>query len=419
MTADLIQPEDLSYTESVKNHRNTFTSVSVGLSRLMLTQFRNYQTLDLSLKSGPIILTGVNGAGKTNILEAISFLSPGRGLRGVKLSQVTNLKSINDQQTTPSVWSVAATMETNSGIVQLGTALDYTSTGSERRLIKVNGALVKNQASLTDWVNIVWVTPQLDRLFLEASSVRRKFIDRLVYALDPTHAQRVHRYEHHLRERAHLLRENTYDSLWVSTLERHLAEDGVAIVAARHQMVKNLEAAQQQEKDYPFPKFHATMIGEIENWLENEPALAVEDRYVEKLKSCRRHDGEAGGATIGPHRSDFDVHHLEKQLPAELCSTGEQKILLLAIILAFVRVQEHCRLRPTVLLLDDVAAHLDDQHRFVLFHEICDTSLTTSQRKPNPFLQVWMTGADRFAFQALKDQAQFLTVQHATLVSDF
>jgi len=381
-----------------------------GLSRLVLHQFRNYHNLDLSIHHSPVILIGPNGAGKTNVLEAISFLSPGRGLRSIKLSQVTNLKKLNQDASHPPSWAIAATVTTSLGTVQLGTGLDYTTIGNERRLIKINGQLAKSQASLTDWISVVWVTPQMDRLFLEGASIRRKFIDRLVYALDPAHSTRIHRYEHHMRERARLLKEGRYDPLWVSTLERHLAEDGVAIVAARHQVVKSLSAAQRKEKDYPFPQFHAEMKGEVESWLENQPALAVEDIYTEKLKACRHQDGEIGGAGIGSHRSDFQVHHLAKQLPAELCSTGEQKMLLLAVTLAFTRVQENYRTCPTVLLLDDVAAHLDDQHRMVLFQEIYQLERS---------FQVWMTGTDRAAFKNLDGQAQFLTIQNAMLTNDF
>ncbi len=387
-----------------------------GLSRLVLHQFRNYQELDLSLQSSLVVLTGPNGAGKTNILEAISFLSPGRGLRSIKLSQVTNLKKLNQHPSPVPSWAIAATLETNLGSVQLGTGLDYTATGNERRLIKINGQPAKAQASLTDWISIIWVTPQMDRLFLESASIRRKFIDRLVYALDPTHAVRIHRYEHHLRERAHLLREGRYDPVWVSTLERYLAEDGVAIVVARQQVVKSLEAAQRQDKSYPFPKFQAEMRGEVETWVQDQPALVVEDMCAEKLKTGRRHDGEAGGAGIGPHRSDFQVRHLAKHLPAELCSTGEQKMLLLAVTLAFTRVQENYRACPAVLLLDDVAAHLDDHHRLVLFQEICTPLKKSPTENPKGRFQVWMTGTDRSAFCSLNGQAQFLTVHNATLL---
>jgi DNA replication and repair protein RecF len=387
-----------------------------GLSRLVLHQFRNYQELDLPLQSGPVVLTGPNGAGKTNILEAISFLSPGRGLRSIKLSQVANLKRFNQNPSGLPSWAIAATVETSFGSAQLGTGLDYTAAGSERRLVKINGEPAKSQASLTDWVSVIWVTPQMDRLFLESASTRRKFIDRLAYALDPTHAARVHRYEHHLRERAHLLREGRYDPLWVSTLERYLAEDGVAIVVARQQVVKSLREAQRQDKSYLFPQFHAEMKGEVETWAANQPALAVEDRYAEKLKTTRPHDG-AGGASTGPHRSDFQVHHLAKQLPAELCSTGEQKMLLLAVTLAFTRIQESYRSCPTILLLDDVAAHLDDQHRLVLFQEICHPLVALSHEDSKGPLQVWMTGTDRSSFHDLNGQAQFLTVHNATVMN--
>lgn len=387
----------------------------MGLSRLALHQFRNYQGLDLHLHADTIVLTGPNGAGKTNILEALSFLSPGRGLRSIKLSQVTNLKKVNDDMTHPTLWAIAATVETYHGPVQLGTGLDYTAIGNERRVVKINGTPAKSQASLTDWISVIWVTPQMDRLFLEPASVRRKFIDRLIFAVDANHASRLHRYEHHLRERAHLLREGRYDPLWVSTLERHLAEDGVAIVVARQQVVKSLESAQRIEKSFPFPQFRAEMKGEIECWTTNQPALAVEDQYAARLASNRYQDGEAGGAAIGPHRSDFQVHHLAKQLPAELCSTGEQKMLLLALTLAFIKVQENYRTCPVILLLDDIAAHLDDQHRLILFQEICGPSKDSSLESSKGPFQVWMTGTEKSAFQDLNPQAQFLTVHNATL----
>jgi len=389
-----------------------------GLSHLMLHNFRNYQELDLVLQGCPVVLTGPNGAGKTNILEAISFLSPGRGLRNVKLSQITNLKRINQENTRQSSWTVVATIESENGSVQLGTKLDYTASGNERRLVKIDGQIAKSQASLTDYVSVIWVTPQMNQLFLEAASLRRKFVDRLVYALDSSHATRIHRYDHHMRERSRLLKDEHYDPLWISTIERYLAEDGVAIAVARQEVIKSVQEAQRQEKTYPFPQFYAKMKGDVESWLEYLPALAVEDMYTEKLKFCRRQDADMGGASIGPHRSDFQVHHSAKQLPAELCSTGEQKILLLAVVLAFSHVQENYHICPTILLLDDVAAHLDDQHRLVLFEEICSPS-SFSRDVPKGCFQAWVTGTDQSTFQGLYNRAQFLTVQNATLTSGF
>jgi DNA replication and repair protein RecF len=391
----------------------------MGLSRLALHQFRNYQDLDLKLETDIIVLAGPNGAGKTNILEAISFLSPGRGLRSVKLSQVTNLKMLNQNAMPPPLWAISATFETNQGQVQVGTGLEYTATGYERRLVKINGQAAKNQACLTDWASVIWVTPQMDRLFMEAASTRRKFVDRLVYALDTSHANRIHRYEHHLRERAHLLREGRYDPVWVTTLERHLAEDGVAIVVARQQVIKCIEEAQRQDKDYPFPQFRAQMKGEVESWIEGLPALTVEDMYAEKLRLKRNQDGEVGGASIGPHRSDLEVKHLAKQLPAELCSTGEQKMLILAVTLAFIRVQGSYRTGPTILLLDDVAAHLDDQHRLILFQEIRDPMMNSDGQDSSGSIQVWMTGTEKSAFQSLNSQAQFLTIHNAMLTNGY
>jgi DNA replication and repair protein RecF len=385
-----------------------------GLTRLLLQNFRNYQTLDLSLQKETMVLIGPNGAGKTNILEAISFLSPGRGLRGIKLSQATNLIKAN--QDPKSSWAISVVVETDSGPIQLGTGLDYTATGTERRLVKINGQPAKSQASLTDWISVIWLVPQMDRLFLEGASLRRKFVDRMVYTLDPAHADRVHRYDHHLRERSFLLREGRYDPLWVSTLERHLAEDGVAIAIARQQVVGSIMNAQNQEKGYPFPQFQAEMTGTLETWLQaGQPALAVEDDYTKQLSACRRQDGESGGASIGPHRSDFHVSHLAKQLPAELCSTGEQKMLLIAVTLAFTRVQALGRTCPTILLLDDIVAHLDDHHRSVLFQEIWDAANNSTSRQA---LQVWMTGTDVAAFQSLYERGQFLMI-NSTLTNGY
>ena len=379
-----------------------------GISRIGLHQFRNYETLDLAIQGQTIILTGPNGVGKTNILEAISLLSPGRGLRGAKLSEITSLPGL--KQNRPATWAVAATLETPLGSTQVGTALNYTASGQERRLVKINGHLAKNQASLTESLNIIWVTPQMDRLFLDGASTRRKFIDRLLYALDPSHAERIHRYDHHLQERAHLLKERSYDPVWLSTLERHMAEDGVAIVVARDQKVKKLVAAQRTEKNCPFPDFQATMAGEIETWLEGRPALAVEDRYAETLKVSRRQDAERGGASLGPHRSDFIVHHANKQFPADLCSTGEQKMLLLAVTLAFTRLQTLEPLQPILLLLDEVAAHLDATHREALFEEICYPA--------KDYFQVWMTGTEDMSFQFLKGKGQFFKLQKVSLRTD-
>jgi DNA replication and repair protein RecF len=379
--------------------------VKTGLVRLALYNFRNYHNLDLAITGSPVVLTGSNGAGKTNILEAVSFLSPGKGLRGVKLSQITRLQS------SETMWSISATLDTAYGSVQLGTGLDYAPTGKERRLVRINAQPVKNQACLTDYVSVIWVTPQMDRLFLDGASGRRKFIDRIIYALDFTHAQRLHRYEHHLRERTHILRQGQYDRIWIATLERYLAEDGVAIVAARDQGIKSLAEGQCTDINYPFPQFQASMNGEVESWLENEPALAVEDKYAHKLSLARSQDCEAGGASIGPHRSDFIVHHLAKELPAELCSTGEQKMLLLAITLAYAKVQESYRSCPTILLLDEVIAHLDEQHRLVLFEQLCQSG------KVN--FQVWLTGTHAQPFEKLANEAQFLNIHNATLVNRY
>jgi DNA replication and repair protein RecF len=372
---------------------------AVGLSRLVLENFRNYRCLDLSFAQDPVVLVGANGAGKTNILEAISFLSPGRGLRGIKLSQATMIQSGQNQG-----WKVAAILQDLQGDVTLGTGLEMVDIGRERRIVKINGELARSQSALTDYIGMTWLTPQMDHFFLEPASIRRKFLDRLIFAFDPSHSERVYRYEYTLRERSLLLREGNYDVLWVKTLEEKLANDGVAIAAARVQMVNQLSSVRPCENVQLFPAFEMVVSGDIEGWLETMPAVAVEDRFASVLADSRAVDAVAGGASIGPHRSDLKVKHLDNELAAEVCSTGEQKMLLLAIVLTFARLCSLLQSRTTILLLDDVASHLDQHHRMVLFQEICDLGL-----------QVWLTGTDVSIFRELSGRAQFFTINHATL----
>jgi DNA replication and repair protein RecF len=381
-----------------------------GVTRLFLQNFRNYSYQDFGINSSVIILHGENGAGKTNVLESLSFFSPGRGLRNSKLSQVTNLKSLDLSGTLPS-WAVSIDLETDHGSMTLGTGIDLTSSGSEKRIVKVNVTVVKSQAELTEWLGVIWITPHHDRLFLEASSVRRKFIDRLIYAIDPTHAERVHRYEHYLKERSLLLREGRWDPAWLSVLEGKMAEVGVAICVSRQQLLQKIQLCQNLDRDYPFPRLFCSMVGELEKWLEDHSALTVEDLFKERLAQSRSQDAESGGASTGAHRSDMVVKHVTKNMPADLCSTGEQKMLLLGFILAFIRVRYHYQSTCCLLLFDDIVAHLDDYHRTVLFQEITASGIS------NHTLQTWMTGTDIMAFTELQRQAQFVTVSHSTLMN--
>lgn len=375
-----------------------------GVSRLVLQEFRSYSDLNLSIKPESVVLIGDNGAGKTNILEALSFLSPGRGLRNAKLSHVGNVQASPQKP-----WAVAIDLSLEEGTATLGTGLTFTANGSEKRLLKINGAPAKSQATLTDWLSVVWVTPQMDRLFLEATSARRKFVDRLVYALDFTHAERIHRYDHHLRERSLLLREGRGDPSWLSALEENLSADGVSICVARRHLIESITQSQEKDLSYPFPRFKAEMVGDLELWLDTLPALAVEEKIRDHLARSRQSDAQTGGACVGPHRSDLRTHHLGNNMPAEFCSTGQQKILLLALILAFIKVRSQQQSTCGLLLLDDVMEHLDHYHRTVLFQEIHSSGIS------NHTLQTWMTGTDPKIFQDFLSHAQGIMVGNSTL----
>ncbi len=364
----------------------------------------------------PVVLTGPNGAGKTNLLEAISFLAPGRGLRQASLGAIDRRPPQANgapQQTTESgtdaaaacAWAVAARLTGPDGATEIGTGRDpATETGRERRLVKIDGAFVRGQAPLAERLGVVWLTPQMDRLFLEGASARRRFLDRLVYGLDPDHASRVAAYDHALRERARLLRAGaSHDGAWLAALEEQIAARGVAIAAARRDFAARLDHAVTDGVG-PFPKAGLRVDGTVESWLDEMPALAAEDRFRARLADSRARDAEMGGAALGPHRSDLAVTHLAKGMPAGDCSTGEQKALLISIVLAVARLQTAARGAAPVLLLDEVAAHLDVVRRAALFEEMLALGA-----------QAWLTGTEEDLFHPLGDRAQFFRVRDAVI----
>jgi DNA replication and repair protein RecF len=384
----------------------------VGVTRLVLTEFRNYSTARIDLEPVPVVLTGPNGAGKTNLLEAVSFLSPGRGLRRARLSdvdrQTVNIGSgSNDGAPAPRPypasqgWAVAATLSTRRGSVRIGTGRD--GIGGDRRVVRIDGEPASSQAALGERVGIVWLTPQMDRLFLEGPAGRRRFLDRLVFGLDPAHAGRVTDYEQALRERGRLLRDGRRDTGWLSALEDVMAASGVAIAAARLEAIEQI-GRECAEAEGPFPRAHLQLSGSVESWLADEPALAAEERLKTALASARAEDAVAGGATIGPHRSDLAVAHAEKGVAAEHASTGEQKALLISILLAHGRLQRTLRGEPPVMLLDEVAAHLDRTRREALFEILAGLES-----------QTWLTGTDAALFAPLRSAARFISVSDGTL----
>lgn len=368
----------------------------LAVRQLNLTNFRSYPSLHLSLSASPVILTGANGAGKTNILEALSFLSPGRGLRGSKLTEVDCCSGAVSLQVP---WAVSATIEGTSGACQVGTGRDPSgSSDRAKRVVRIDGQPMRGQAELANVFSVIWLTPAMDQLFQAASSDRRRFLDRLVYNFDPVHAQRVAKYEYVMRERAKLLQQPRKDEGWLKTLEQKMAESAVSIAAARLEAVEVLQQAILRATT-SFPKAYLALDGTLETWLQQMPALHAEERYSEGLYKNREMDAYSGRTNLGPHRTDLAVTHVAKAMPAALCSTGEQKALLLAIILAEARARAEWKGTVPVLLLDEVVAHLDANRRESLFSELQE--LRT---------QAWLTGTDALLFEGFQGEVQHLTV---------
>lgn len=398
-----------------ESRRGVMTGSTVSLSRLTLSHFRSYEAASLSVAPGPVILTGSNGAGKTNLLEAVSFLSPGRGLRSAKLTEIARrVPGVNEVGVTmdepgAANWAVAAEIDTPEGPRTVGTGRDAAaggnSSGRERRLIKIDGEFVRGQQALSEILSVVWLTPQMDGLFRESASGRRRFMDRLTYGFDPEHAGRLSAYEHAMRERSRLLKSGRDDATWVASLEDTMARYGVAIAAARRAFLERL-ARSGAVAVSAFPQARLALAGDLEAQLEAQPALAVEDELRDRLAAGRGRDAEIGGASVGPHRSDLIVHHVAKDMPAALCSTGEQKALLISMVLAHARLVTLDRGAAPLLLLDEVAAHLDASRRGALYDEILALGA-----------QAWLTGTEASVFLELADCAQFFEVQDGAVVS--
>ncbi|HWK35063.1 DNA replication/repair protein RecF [Sphingomonas sp.] len=331
------------------------------LSRLVLTDFRNHAAVTLAPGPGFVVLTGDNGAGKTNVLEAVSLLAPGRGLRRAPLSDMA-------RQGGAGGFGVAATLD---GDTQVGTGT--IATAPERRIVRINGVPAA-AAALAEWTSVLWLTPAMDRLFVEPASERRRFLDRLTLALAPAHAHHATRYEAAMRARNRLLTDDVpADPEWLAVLEAAMAEHGAAIDAARRMTVDRLGE-----------RLAAGQAGFARATLAIEGTCT--DDLAAALRAGRRRDAAAGRTLIGPHRHDLAVIHAGKGQPAALCSTGEQKALLFGIVLAHAALVGAATGRPPVLLLDEVAAHLDPGRRAALFDALAGVG------------QVWMTGTEAALF---------------------
>jgi len=388
---------------------NANVSKRSWLSRLKLDHFRNYQQADLAIHAGQLVILGDNGAGKTNLLEAVSLLAPGRGLRRAKTEHLAYRASgfdtpydIADNDDADRLdWAVAATLENEDGNVQIGTGVPP-SAKQGNRIMRLEGMTV-SQADLGSHLTVSWLTPQMDGVFLDSPAARRRFLDRLVIAFDPAHIGRMSRYEKALRQRAHLLTEQRGDDSWFSALESVLAETAVAVTAARQSLIKalNHEASRGW---FGFPGAELLLGGDTENWLSDMPALAVEDQLMLAARTARL-NGDL--AMPGPHTSEFQALHLASQVPANRASTGQQKAMLIAVILAHARLQDRRLGRAPVMLFDDVAAHLDAKRRGAFFDAV--QSLGG---------QCWYTGAEEGQFKELLKTAQFVKILPAKIAGE-
>lgn len=350
------------------------------LSRLRLTHFRNYPTAALDLDQRHVVLVGPNGAGKTNLLEAISLLSRGRGLRRAPFDTLT-------ESGASAPWAVAATIETPDGPVDIGTGL---ADGAAGRRVRINGANAPSVDAMADYLRIAWLTPDMDALFRGPASDRRRFFDRLVATLVPGHGASVSNFDSAMRQRNKLL-ETRADPVWLDAIEAQMAENAGAMYFARLDALSHLQTLALESVDenaFPASRLALTAMGGIEDAPVSSTALEADLAGV--WRDMRGRDAAAGRATIGPHRVDFEVTHAQKSMPAALCSTGEQKALLIGLVLAHARLVKQMTAMTPILLLDEIAAHLDPDRRAALFAAL--NALAT---------QCFMTGTDLSLFDTL------------------
>lgn len=334
---------------------------SLRLTHLLLQNFRSHVSTSLRLRASAVVVVGENGTGKTNLLEAVSLLGPGRGLRGARNAEFGRRAP---EGMFP--WAVSGRFEGPQGAFDLGTGTPPDGS-PDKRVLRLDGNPVRSQMELTQQVTCVWLTPQMDRLFGEGASGRRRFLDRLVWALEPGHAREVAAYDNSMAQRNRLLASGQCDAGWLASLEDAMARHGVAVTAARLGLVSRLNAVLEAGTAGTFPAARCSLACEVVESLRVEPALAVEDRLREALRTGRPRDAAAGAALAGPHRCDLLMTHLPKGLPAELCSTGEQKALLVSVVLGHAALIAAARGFAPILLLDEVAAHLDVRRREALF----------------------------------------------------
>ncbi len=374
------------------------------VERLVLTNFRNYAAATLRFGPSPVVLVGHNGAGKTNLMEAVSLLAAGHGLRQAAYADLARAPGAAG-------WSVAATLHTPTGPVDIGTGMAAGGAQGARqgRIVRIDGEAQSGTGILADLVEMVWLTPAMDGLFTGAASDRRRFLDRLILCFDPRYRTRLGHFERAMQSRNRLLADQVRDRTQFEGLERIMAETGVAIAAARLEAVGQLTSTIEQRRARnpasPFPWATLALEGRIETNLAKHAAVDVEEIYADELAATRERDRAAGRTLTGPHRSDLVVGHGPKAMPSRLCSTGEQKALLVGLVLAHAELtgQRRDGVGP-ILLLDEIAAHLDPSRRAALYDEVLRLGL-----------QAWMTGTDLEPFQDLAGKAQIFRVDDGRL----
>jgi DNA replication and repair protein RecF len=350
--------------------------------RLTLHNFRNYRAALLEAGAGTIALVGPNGAGKTNLIEAISFLAPGRGLRRATVNEI----AFNEGDGS---WAVAAEIEGALGLATLGTGIEPPPEdgATTQRQCRIDREPVPSATAFADHLRVIWLVPAMDTLFAGAPSERRRFLDRLALAVDAEHSSRVNALERSLRSRNRLLEEARTDTHWLDAVEHETAELAVAVASLRVETIRRLAAVLETRNDSPFPPVEVAIDGWLEELIPAHPASYVEQRYRAVLRDSRGRDAAAGRTLDGPHLSDLKVIYAAKGIPAADASTGEQKALLIGLVLAHARLLREMNGAAPVLLLDEVLAHLDPARRLALHRELAELGA-----------QAWMTGADPALF---------------------
>jgi DNA replication and repair protein RecF len=367
--------------------------------RLTLTNFRNYRAATLEADLRPIVLYGPNGAGKTNLIEAISFLAPGRGLRRATLEEVAFHEGDGS-------WAVAAEVEGALGLATLGTGIERAPEDGApvQRKCRIDRESVASAAAFADHLRVVWLVPAMDSLFVGAPSERRRFLDRLALAVDAEHASRVNALERALRSRNRLLEEARPDPHWLDAVEHETAELAIAVAGLRAEALHRLDSVLASRQGSDFPPVEIALDGWMEKLLPAHPAVEIEERYRAVLRDNRGRDAAAGRTLDGPHLTDLLVVYRQKGIAAADASTGEQKALLIGLVLAHARLITEMTGSAPVLLLDEVVAHLDPARRAALHGELAELGA-----------QVWMTGADPALFAEIKDDAAMIEVNAGRL----